>query len=96
MFSSSLTYTEARERFAPLWDDILSSRAPVEITRRGHESLAILPASELAGLLETAHLLRSPKNATRLLESLARTRAGEGEAVPLAQLQRQVAHATRP
>ncbi|MDR2845577.1 MAG: type II toxin-antitoxin system Phd/YefM family antitoxin [Puniceicoccales bacterium] len=92
---SSITYTEARERFAPLWDDVLSTRDPVEITRRGHESLVILPASELAGLMETAHLLRSPKNAARLLESLARTRAGEGKVISLTQLQKEVGNATR-
>jgi antitoxin YefM len=41
--------------------------------------VAIIPAEELAGLLETAHLFRSPKNVQRLLEALLRSYQGEGE-----------------
>jgi antitoxin YefM len=37
--------------------------------------VALLPASELAGLMETAHLLRSPNNARRLLTALRRAEA---------------------
>ena len=33
---------------------------------------ALIAAAELRGLMETAHLLRSPKNAERLLTALAR------------------------
>jgi antitoxin YefM len=91
---TTLTYTEARENFATLWDTLVSERTPVEVSRRGHEPLAILPAAELAGLMETAHLLRSPKNAARLLESLARTRAGKGKRMKLAEFQRKAGHAT--
>jgi antitoxin YefM len=89
----TLTYSDARERFAPLWDEVVSSRVPVEITRRGHEPIAILPARELAGLLETAHLLRSPRNAARLLESLARTRTGKGRKTTLAEMRKKAGHA---
>jgi PHD/YefM family antitoxin component YafN of YafNO toxin-antitoxin module len=35
-------------------------------------NVAPLPAAELASLKETAHLLRSPKNARRLLTALRR------------------------
>ena len=40
--------------------------------------MALIPADELAGLMETAHLLRSPRNAERLLAALARSRRSEG------------------
>ncbi len=56
-----------------MWDEVESTQTPVILQRRGHEDLALLPASELAGLLETAHLLRSPKNAARLLAALTRS-----------------------
>ncbi len=39
----------------------------------------MLPLHEWEGLQETAHLLRSPANARRLLASLARLEQGEGE-----------------
>jgi antitoxin YefM len=44
----------------------------VIITRRGNPEVALIAAEELAGLQETAHLLRSPKNAERLLRALGR------------------------
>ena len=66
------TYSAARERLASLIEDVISTREVALITRRGYEPVAIIPAEELVGLLETAHLLRSPKNARRLLEALLR------------------------
>lgn len=78
---TSLSYTEARESLATLWDKVESEREPVEITRRGHESMMLIPAGELTGLMETAHLLRSPANASRLVAALERLRSGEGRAM---------------
>ena len=76
--SRDVSYSEARANFASLWDEAESTREPVRMHRRGKEDMVMLPAAELAGLLEAAHLLRSPKNASRLLSALARARAGEG------------------
>lgn len=69
---STTTYSHLREHLADVWDEVESTQEPVILQRRGHEDLALLPAAELAGLLETAHLLRSPKNAARLMSALAR------------------------
>lgn len=72
------TYSYTREHFAEVLDEAESSREPVIVTRRGREPMAIVPATELAGLMETAHLLRSPRNAARLLAALEQSRRGEG------------------
>lgn len=48
----------------------------------------MIPADELAGLMETAHLLRSPKNAKRLLEALLRSYRGGGEEMDLDEIAR--------
>lgn len=66
------TYTTARATFAALCDEVASTREPVIIKRRNAEDVALVSASELEGLLETAHLLRSPKNAQRLLSAISR------------------------
>ncbi len=68
------TYSSARANFARIWDEVESSREPAVLERRGHESMVLLPAEELSSLRETAHLLRSPKNAARLLSAIARSR----------------------
>jgi antitoxin YefM len=66
------TYTQARSNFAKLLDQVTNEREVVIVTRRSGEDVALIAADELAGLLETAHLLRSPANALRLLTALAR------------------------
>ncbi len=72
------TYTHARSRLASLLDEVAKNREVVIIQRRGNEDVAMIAADELAGILETAHLLRSPANAKRLLSALERVREGTG------------------
>lgn len=76
---STISYSEARANLASLWDRVLADREAVVIHRRGKEDVAVLPAAELEAILETAHLLRSPRNADRLLQALTRAREGSGE-----------------
>ena len=80
------SYTQARQQLASLMDQVTDTREPVLIRRRGREPVALIAADELAGWLETAHLLRSPKNARRLLEASERAAHGEGEALDVAEL----------
>ncbi|HET6341458.1 MAG TPA: type II toxin-antitoxin system prevent-host-death family antitoxin [Gemmatimonadota bacterium] len=66
------SYTHARANLAKLLDRVVMDRETVIIERRGAKEVALISAEELAGLEETAHLLRSPENAERLLAALAR------------------------
>ena len=66
------TYSNARQTFRALWDQVISTREPVLITRRGAENVALISADELSGVMETIHLFRSPENAKRLLTALNR------------------------
>ncbi len=66
------TYSNARANLASLLDQATDHREIVIISRRGSEDVALVAVSELSSLLETAHLLRSPKNAQRLLAALKR------------------------
>lgn len=80
------TYTQARERLASLMDQVTDTREPVLIRRRGREPVALIAADELASWLETAYLLRSPKNARRLLEASERATQREGETMDVEEL----------
>ena len=71
---TDVTYSEARPTLATLWERIVAYRDVVVARRRGKEPIAILPTSKLAGRLETAHLMRSPRNADRLAGSAGRSR----------------------
>lgn len=78
--SVEASYTEARKNLARLLDRVTEDREVVYIRRRGRERVALVAAGELSSLMETAHLLRSPKNAVRLLSALQRA-SGRAEAV---------------
>jgi len=86
----STTYTDARANLARLLDEVENTREPVIISRRGHEDVALVSASELSSLMETAHLLRSPKNAERLLAALHRAVTRKGRATSTEVLRRDV------
>jgi antitoxin YefM len=85
-----ISYSHARDNLAEVWDEVESTREVAVIQRRGHEDMALLPADELASLRETAYLLRSPRNAARLLAALARARRGGTPPQDLAALRREL------
>jgi len=84
------TYTHARARLASLIDEVAKNREVVIIQRRGSEDGAMIAADELAGILETAHLLRSPANARRLLSALENVRKGTGTSQTIDELRDEV------
>lgn len=84
------TYTEARANLAKLCDQVTTDLDVAIISRRGAEDVALISASELSGILETAHLLRSPKNADRLLSALRRAQKGSGKPQAPAALRREL------
>jgi len=68
------TYTRARANLAKLCDEVAKNQEIVIINRRGSHDVALVAAEELSSLMETAHLLRSPKNVERLLTALNRAK----------------------
>ena len=86
----TFTCTQARARLARLCKDVTDDSDYVIITCPGHEDVALISASELSSLIETAHLLRSPKNAARLATALNRAKAGTEPAQSIDALRREV------
>jgi len=89
------SYTELRQSLASVLDRVSNDREVVIVRRKGERKVALVPADELAGLIETAHLLRSPKNAQRLLTALRRATAKKGKPEPLEKLRREMGIAAR-
>lgn len=67
-----ITYSQARANLASLLAAASDDKEVILINRRNKEDVALISSSELSSLMETAHLLRSPKNAQRLLTALNR------------------------
>lgn len=84
------TYTRLRENLASILDQVADQQETVIVRRRNSRDIALIPARELAGLMETAHLLRSPENARRLLSALHRAERGKGKAGTLFELRREI------
>ncbi len=84
------TYTQARAHLAHFLDRVVADRETVIITRPGAPSAALISAAELESLIETAHLLRSPNNAARLLKSLQRALKRRPRPRSLASLRREM------
>lgn len=84
------TYTNARAKLASILDVVTKNREVVIIQRRGSEDVALITADELAGIMETAHLLRSPNNAKRLLAALDRARKASGASQTIDELRNEV------
>jgi antitoxin YefM len=84
------TYTNARAQLAKLWDEVVNNQEVIIIKRRGTEDVALISAAELSGILETSHLLRSPKNAKRLFQALERALSKQGRPISLKFLKKEV------
>ena len=84
------TYANAVANLAGLCDQVTEDRDVVLISRRGADDVALVAASELSGLFETAHLLRSPKNARRLMTALKRAQSRRGKVEPVSRLRQEM------
>jgi antitoxin YefM len=73
--SLSGTATEARQRLFPLLEQVNTDHESVRITSRAGDAV-LMAADDYDSWQETVYLLRSPENARRLMEAVARDRAG--------------------
>lgn len=75
-----ITYTQARQNLATTMDRVCEDCAPVTITRSGkQQAVVMLSLGEYDQLEETAHLMRSPANAKRLIQAIEELSRGKGK-----------------
>ena len=72
-----LNYTQARQNLKAVMDTVIEDRVAVVITRKTSEPVVMMAKSEHDSMMETYHLLRSPRNAERLRQAIAEVEAGE-------------------
>ncbi|MFB4196679.1 type II toxin-antitoxin system Phd/YefM family antitoxin [Streptomyces carpaticus] len=81
----TMSYSESRANYAQTLNRVVEDREEVVVTRAGHEAVVIVALDDYEALKETAHLLRSPENARRLLASIERLEHGGGVVRDLAE-----------
>ena len=74
----AITYTHARSNLAKTMDKVCDDHTVVIITRKNQRAVVMISFEDYQALEETAYLLRSPKNARRLLESMVELETGGG------------------
>ena len=84
------TYAGLRGSLASVLRQVVDDREVVIVRRKDGKDVALVPAEELAGLMEMAHLLRSPRNARRLLKALRRAAARRGRPEQVEKLRREM------
>lgn len=78
------TFTDFRQNMKAYFEKVFNNGVPLFITRpKGHD-VVLLSKSEYDSMQETFHLLKSPKNAERLLKAVEQDKAGGGMSRELA------------
>lgn len=75
----AITYTFARANLADAMNRVCDDHEAIIITRSAQQAVVMMSLDDYNALEETAYLLRSPRNARRLLESIAELEAGNGK-----------------
>jgi antitoxin YefM len=76
---NAITYTEARAELASTIKRVCRDRSPVIITRKREDAVVMMSLADYESLNETAYLLRNPRNAKRLLDSIKQLDSGKGK-----------------
>ncbi len=75
----AITYTSARNNLAGTMKKVCDDHAPIIVTRKNNEAVILMSLEDYEALTETAYLMRSPKNAKRLIESIEELNTGRGQ-----------------
>ena len=73
------TYTAFRQHLKSFLDKVLASRSPLFVTRANGEDVVVMSKADYDSMEETFYLLKSPKNAARLLASIEDYDKGKGK-----------------
>jgi len=75
----AMTYTQVRQNFAAVMNDVCDDHAPVIITRQRSEPVVLMSLADYNSIQETLYLMKSPANYARLMESIKNVRDGKVE-----------------
>jgi antitoxin YefM len=75
----AITYSQARETLAKTIKRVCRDHEPIIITRRREDSVVLMSLEDYESLAATAHLLRTPRNARRLLDAVKELEEGRGK-----------------
>ncbi|UQB41252.1 type II toxin-antitoxin system prevent-host-death family antitoxin [Thiomicrospira microaerophila] len=76
----AVTYSWARNHLAESINQVCDNHEAMVITKKNDRAAVLMSLEDYQALEETAYLLRSPKNAKRLMDSIHELENGQGQA----------------
>jgi len=73
------TFSQTRQHLASTMDDVVQNHNPVTITRQNKEAVVMISLKDFNSMQETAYLMQSANNASRLNEAIEQLEAGLGQ-----------------
>jgi len=73
----TISSTDFRKTLSETLDRVIDDCEPVLVTRAGGDNCVVMSERDWAGFEETLYLMRSPKNAQRLLDAISEAERGE-------------------
>lgn len=74
---NALSYSAARANLAVTMDEVCRNHNPVIITKKRDSAVVMISLEDYEAMEETSYLMRSPKNAKRLLKSIEEAQRGK-------------------
>ena len=74
-----MSYTSARQNLAKTMENVCNDHEPVIITSKKARSVVMISLDDYNAMEETAYLLRSPRNAERLMQAINEIENGGGQ-----------------
>ena len=75
----AVTYSWARHNLAESINQVCDNHEAMVITKKNDRAAVLMSLEDYQALEETAYLLRSPKNAKRLIDSIHQLESGQGQ-----------------
>lgn len=76
----AMTYTQVRQNFAAVMNDVCDDHVPVIITRQRSEPVVLMSLKDYNSIQETLYLMKSPANYAHLMESIKEVKEGRVQA----------------
>ena len=75
---NAISFTAARQNLASTMASVCEDHEPVIITSKRDKAVVMIALEDYKAMEETAYLLRGPKNARRLMESIIELESAQG------------------
>lgn len=85
---NAINYSTARKNLASTMEAVCQDRDPVIITKNNDCAVVMISLADYRSMVETDYLLRSPKNAERLMKAMEAANGGKGKKVTVKQLEK--------